>query len=197
MVASNLLLLAGAALLSAPAALAADNTFASALAPGHIAALQALSAGPLQTPGPNPLDDTARNIDDDPAQARECYTSLTSVIKTLPTPGPELESFVLKHADDDLCKLTVPNSLTSAFSSYESALVSWAKTGAAEITKALDACPGYETLTSQLDVPTCSADAAAQQQGAEDKKNAGVSVREVGGVVGVVVAAMMAGVALL
>lgn len=188
MVTSNLLLVVAATLLSGPAALA-DNTFASALAPGHIAALQALSAGPLQTPAPNPLDDTARNIDDNKSEALECYTSLTSVLKSLPTPAAELEEFVMDHTDDDVCKLTVPSSLTSAFSSYESALVSWAKTGEAQITKALDACPGYETLTSQFSVPTCAAGGKSAA--------AGLRVREVGGVVGVVVVAMMAGVALL
>lgn len=85
-----------------------------------------------------------------------CLTGLVSLYSSLPTPPPELISYETEHPQTDPCSFSVPDSLTSAFSSYETAVSSWANDHMSDISSALSACPAASSYSSLTDLGSCS-----------------------------------------
>jgi hypothetical protein len=78
------------------------------------------------------------------AETTGCYASLLDAVRTVPTPAAELLDHDYENVDD-ICSYSFPNSLTSAFSSYESAVSSWYSAQSSVIDSALSACPEYSS----------------------------------------------------
>ncbi|KAK3985491.1 hypothetical protein QBC44DRAFT_335101 [Cladorrhinum sp. PSN332] len=91
-----------------------------------------------------------------PSQAKACFSTLTEVLKEVPTPPPAIMTFALTQTATDPCEVNIPKSLSSAYSSYASVLEKWYSTASDDLSSALKQCPGYETLTEGLDTPTCA-----------------------------------------
>ena len=117
------------------------STALAALAPGHLNAVRQLQA--RQTDGTGAGDAVA------------CATAIASIATTLPTPGPEIVSFVATYTDD-MCSFTVPASLSSAFKSYEGAFSSWLTANAPKLSSAIEQCPQYSTLYDGLSDASCT-----------------------------------------
>ncbi|KAK4222964.1 hypothetical protein QBC38DRAFT_65140 [Podospora fimiseda] len=124
-----------------------STTITSAnLIPGHLAIKRAAdSLQPRQTSSPDfDLDLSA------------CYSTLTEVLKSVPTPPPAILTFAITQTATDPCDVVIPKTLSSVYSSYGSVLAKWYATAGDSVTSALKQCPGYEELTQGLDVPLCT-----------------------------------------
>jgi len=121
--------------------------------PGHLALKRELLA--RQT-GPSPqmtAVPTATMGDDGDAQ---CMNALLSIYSELPTPPADLMSYEMTATDTDHCSPSVPDSMTSDFSSYSSVIMSFYTQHSADISSALSACPQYSSYTSGFPVCTGS-----------------------------------------
>jgi uncharacterized membrane protein YgcG len=82
-----------------------------------------------------------------PSDSLTCLTALQSLYSTVPTPPPELVKYEESNPPTDPCTYSVPNSLTSQFTSYEMAVRSWYDQHSSEFISALSACPQFSSLT--------------------------------------------------
>ncbi|KAB5555090.1 infection structure specific protein [Coniochaeta sp. 2T2.1] len=90
--------------------------------------------------------DTGGDDDSGLDAATSCISDLMSIYSSLPTPPPEIFSWEEANTITDPCSITIPASLSSAFSSYESEALSWFSEHSAEIEDALSDCPLYSSL---------------------------------------------------
>jgi hypothetical protein len=98
----------------------------------------------------------ARQTDLDSANA--CMDAMNSFLTEMPTAGPDFVDWAASQTETDACKVTVPASLSSVLSSYQSAASSFWAANSAAFNKAVSACPGdIATMTDSFTVPTCEA----------------------------------------
>ncbi|KAB5513086.1 hypothetical protein GE09DRAFT_637596 [Coniochaeta sp. 2T2.1] len=90
--------------------------------------------------------DTGGDDDSGLDAATSCISDLMSVYSSLPTPPPEILSWEESNTIADPCSITVPASLSSAFSSYESQALSWFSEHSDALEDALSNCPLYSSL---------------------------------------------------
>lgn len=93
----------------------------------------------------------------------QCQATLLSFASTLPDPGNDLLDWEESQTDLDPCSATgVPATLTSQYTSYTNAVLSWYSASSSELLAALSACPQYaDAAASQVDVCTSGLGAAA------------------------------------
>ncbi|KAJ9137768.1 hypothetical protein NKR19_g8101 [Coniochaeta hoffmannii] len=150
-------------LLLALAATGATASYHNAIHPGALAAKRDLSARQTQT------DDDPTATATDTASGDDCLDGLMSIYSSLPTPPPEILSWEESATFTDPCSVSVPASLSSAFSSYEDEALSWYTQHSSEIFAALSQCPELSSIASGAaggDAPVCTADATAGPGGA-------------------------------
>jgi hypothetical protein len=84
---------------------------------------------------------------------------LATLITGLPIPTGDLSTYLATAATTltDPCHLSVPSSIASAFSAYESSVVSFYSAHISQLNSALAACP---SLTSLVANPVCSTSTA-------------------------------------
>lgn len=82
--------------------------------------------------------------------ATACLESLMSLYSSLPTPPPQLVSWEQTASVTDLCSISIPSSLSSAFSSYETEASSWYSDHSSAIDAALSACPQYSSAAASM-----------------------------------------------
>lgn len=88
------------------------------------------------------------------SDAEDCASAVLSVVTSAPTPAPEYISWAATVSVTDPCHFSVPASLSSAFSSYESAAVSWYSAHSSELASALSKCPQYSSVAGGGATPT-------------------------------------------
>lgn len=140
------------------AALAASVSASANLFPGHVAirrdllvARQTDSATPSATGG---LSDT------------ECQASLLAIATELPIPDGDLLDWEQQQTGTDPCSVTeVPASLSSEYTSYTNAVLSWYSESSSELYAALSACPQYAGAVSEVAVCTSDLTAATLTTG--------------------------------
>jgi len=87
-------------------------------------------------------------------------SGLSTVLTGLPTPTGDLYSYLKTAATTltDPCHLTVPSAIAPAFSTYESAVISFYSAHKSQLNSAVSACP---KLTSLVANPVCSTAASS------------------------------------
>lgn len=81
------------------------------------------------------------------ATASQCVDEWMSLLSSLPTPPPEVVSYEETATETNPCSFTVPSSLSSAYSSYESVASSWYTAHSSELTSFFSQCgPSYTDL---------------------------------------------------
>lgn len=127
-------MLASPLLLALAAATAVTaSSYHQAIHPGALAAKRDLVARQSST-------------DDGTSAATSCLSGLMSIYSSLPTPPPEILSWEQTATFDDPCSITVPGSISAAFSSYESEALSWYTAHSSELDAALSQCPQYSSV---------------------------------------------------
>ncbi|KAH8784404.1 hypothetical protein BGZ57DRAFT_852204 [Hyaloscypha finlandica] len=88
---------------------------------------------------------------------------LATVLTGLPTPTGDLYSYLETAATalTDPCHLSVPSSIGPAFSTYESAVISFYSAHKSELNSAVSACPN---LTILVENPVCSTAASSSNK---------------------------------
>ena len=109
----------------------------------HPEVRRALGLEPRQTFGGGALPDI-------PAS---CTTALLGLVGSLPTPPPRLASAILGD-NRNPCSVTVPSSLSSSYSSYESEVKSWYSESSDDVSSAFSKCTALSSLASRL--PVCA-----------------------------------------
>lgn len=129
--------------------------------------------------------------------ATKCAADFASVYSSSPTPPPEIFSYGLDHPLTDWCNYSVPSSLETMFSSYESAVSSWVQVNVRTINALASSCPIYSMITVS---PPCWTGAAANAQptatsagGASSRSSGNAGTRETGMVAAAVAAAGVIG----
>lgn len=133
-------------ILAFAAAASAQNFMANPLVRRNI---DASNLQPRQTLDADALD----GLSDD------CQSAVMDIAQSIPTPPPAVLSDALENPQTDACSLSVPSSLSSAYSSYEQQLSSWIGDNIEELVSVVGECPELASLTSL--VPVCSTDAGA------------------------------------
>lgn len=127
-------MLASPLLLALAAATAVTaSSYHQAIHPGALAAKRDLVARQSST-------------DDGTSAATSCLSGLMSIYSSLPTPPPEILSWEQTATFDDPCSITVPGSISAAFSSYESEALSWYTAHSSDLDAALSQCPQYSSV---------------------------------------------------
>lgn len=134
-------------LLALAAATAVTANHHAPLHPGHLAAKRELSARQTQT-------------DDDTSAATSCLDGLMSIYSTLPTAPPEIVSWEEANTITDPCSISIPASISSAFSAYETAAVSWYSAHSSDLFAALSQCPELSSIAGGADTPSVCTGAA-------------------------------------
>lgn len=124
-------------LLIALAATAATAHYHGAIHPGALAAKRDLHIAARQT-----------QTDDGSGVATACLDGLMSIYSSLPTPPPQLVDWEETASITDPCSITIPASVSAAFSSYESEALSWYTQHSSEIFSALSQCPQYSSVAA-------------------------------------------------
>lgn len=108
----------------------------------------------------------------------ECQASLLAIATELPMPGDDLLDWEQQQTDTDPCSVTsVPSSLSSEYTSYTDAVLSWFTESSSELYAALSACPQYAGAVSEVAV--CTSDLSAATTGtASDATPTGSSSSE-------------------
>lgn len=96
------------------------------------------------------------------ASATGCLDLLLTAYETIPTPPPELVSYELDDSITDFCEFTYPDSLTAAFTSYESAVLSWYNTQSDAIASAQLECTEFTDIGT---LSSCSTTVSATTTG--------------------------------
>ncbi|KAK2614576.1 hypothetical protein N8I77_001387 [Diaporthe amygdali] len=103
----------------------------------------------------------------------ECQAELLSIATALPIPDDDLLNWEESQTDTDPCSITdVPSSLTSQYSSYTDAVLSWYSASSSELLSALSACPQYADAASEVQVCTSSLSAEATATGSGSSASA-------------------------
>ena len=112
----------------------------------------------------------------------KCSSDFMSLYGTAPTPPPEIFSYQLDHPLTDWCQYSVPSSLESMFSNYESAVSSWVGGHLTTIHALASSCPIYSIIT--VSPPCWTAGAAAKptatSTGASSRSSGNAGARETG-----------------
>ncbi|KAK2066646.1 hypothetical protein P8C59_000442 [Phyllachora maydis] len=125
-------------------ALAASASATGLLHPAHLAnkrEVQARETGSMSTSAG--------------ADATACLAPLLAAYSSLPTPCPAIVSYEQSHPVTDACSYSIPDSLSSDFSVYETEVKAWYRTHAADISSALSMCPQFSSLAAS-DAPVCA-----------------------------------------
>ncbi len=113
----------------------------------------------------------ARHMELQPRQTQQadeakCSADFGGVYAAAPTPPPQIIAYAAVSPLTDWCQYSVPASLAELFTSYESAVSSWADVNVAQISSLANECPQYAVITV---VPSCwhtaSASASATAAG--------------------------------
>ncbi|KID88999.1 hypothetical protein MGU_04342 [Metarhizium guizhouense ARSEF 977] len=72
-------------------------------------------------------------------------TQCLDLLKTIPTPPPDLTKEWTTNPPKDYCSISIPASLSKDWSSYTSSASSWAKAHSSELAK----CPGAGQVTAK------------------------------------------------
>ncbi|KAK3390099.1 hypothetical protein B0H63DRAFT_107250 [Podospora didyma] len=88
------------------------------------------------------------------ADPTACLEALVSAFDSVPTPAPALLTYVVSHPITDACSYTVPASLSSALTNYESSVLSWWTGHSDDINAALSICPDAGVNTDDIAVCT-------------------------------------------
>jgi hypothetical protein len=90
----------------------------------------------------------------------ECQTAVLDVVKTLPTPPPEILSEEMKNPQQvtDPCKFTTPASLSDEYASYSSELLDWYNDNSKSLSSIFSLCSDLTAAAGDL-VAFCSTDA--------------------------------------
>lgn len=83
-----------------------------------------------------------------PRQTDAAASACSSIIKSIPTPPSALVSALAKNPATDLCKFSVPASLSKEFGSYTSSISSFFDKNKGQLTK----CPGFSQIKSQAPI---------------------------------------------
>ena len=102
------------------------------------------------------------------ADDAKCSTDFGGVYAAAPTPPPEIIAYVQVNPLTDWCQYSVPSSLAALFTSYESAVSSWADVNVAQVSSLANECPQYAFITV---VPTCWHTASASATAAGGSSN--------------------------
>lgn len=87
-----------------------------------------------------------------------CRTAALDLIKTIPTPGPKIQSDAINNPQTgDPCDFSTPSSLSSEYSSYSEELVSWYSDHTADVSSAYEACSEIASLGGDA-LSVCSTD---------------------------------------
>ncbi|KAK4465881.1 hypothetical protein QBC42DRAFT_343610 [Cladorrhinum samala] len=127
------------------------------LVPGHLAARRALDA--RQTSG----------SDTDPAQASACAYTLTKVLAAVPTPAQELVYAFLDSGEYNICSMSIPNNLTSAFSTWSVSLESWYSSASTKLMSSAKVCPEYEGALGEYAENMCTTAGSKGGNGSGEK----------------------------
>ncbi|KAG8167273.1 hypothetical protein KVR01_002962 [Diaporthe batatas] len=134
------------------AALAATASASTNLFPGHVAIRRDLLIARQTTDSGAAPTGTSGDLSDS-----ECQASLISIATELPTPSDDLLEWEQSQleAGTDPCSITsVPATLSSQYSSYTDAVLSWYSESSSELIAAISACPQYAGAVSEADVCT-------------------------------------------
>ena len=107
-----------------------------------------------------------------------CTTDVLKILTSLPTPPARL---LTATALSDPCSATVPDSLTSDYSSYSSRLSSWYDGHSSEISSVFSDCPELRSLASSLPVCATSFLGGALQTGGTTTTTTGSSTSTTSG----------------
>ncbi|KAI3397394.1 hypothetical protein diail_10845 [Diaporthe ilicicola] len=92
----------------------------------------------------------------------DCQATLLSIATELPMPDDDLLSWEEAQTATDPCSISdVPSSLSSDYTSYTDAVLSWYSASSSELLAALSACPQYAGAASEVQVCTSLAAGAA------------------------------------
>lgn len=117
------------------AALAASVS-ANLVVPGHLPMRRELQNLARQTGSAASPSGTATSDD-------ACEGLALSLAASLPTAAPALESYEATYAATDPCSYSVPSSLSSDYSVYTDAFLSWYSASSAAVFSILSECPEY------------------------------------------------------
>ncbi|KAK0627477.1 hypothetical protein B0T14DRAFT_493561 [Immersiella caudata] len=97
----------------------------------------------------------------DVAGATACISALAELLTLIPTPPPEVLSWALENPITDACDMTkLPESLSSAASSYQSEAVSFLVKESAKLSSIVSVCPDASSALNAIDQATLTCDAA-------------------------------------
>lgn len=131
------------------AALAATASASANLFPGHIAIRRDLLIA-RQTESTAAPTATSGGLSDS-----ECQVSLLAIATELPIPDGDLLDWEQSQAGTDPCSITsIPASLSSQYTSYTDAVLSWYSESSSELYEAISACPQYAGAVSEVQVCT-------------------------------------------
>lgn len=132
------------------AALAATASASTNLFPGHVAIRRDLLIARQTTDSGAAPTGTSGGLSDS-----ECQASLLSIATELPIPSGDLLEWEQSQAGTDPCSVTsVPAALSSEYSSYTDAVLSWYSESSSELIAAISACPQYAGAVSEVQVCT-------------------------------------------
>ena len=139
------------------AALAASASASVNLFPGHGAIRRDLLAA-RQTETPSA---TSGGLSD-----TECQATLLAITTELPMPEGDLLEWEQLQSGTNPCSVTeVPSSLSSQYTSYIDAVLSWYSASSSELLDAISACPQYAAAVSEVQVCTSSLSAETTGSG--------------------------------
>lgn len=142
------------------AALAASVSASANLFPAHMAIRRDLLVA-RQTESSETPSATSGGLSD-----TECQASLLAIATELPIPDGDLLEWEQEQTGTDPCSVTsVPSSLSSEYTSYTDAVLSWYAESSSELYAALSACPQYAGAVSEVAVCTSSLSAEATTTG--------------------------------
>lgn len=131
------------------AALAATASASANLFPAHMAIRRDLLIA-RQTESTTAPTATSGDLSDS-----ECQASLLAIATELPIPDGDLLDWEQSQAGTDPCSVTeIPSSLSSQYTSYTDAVLSWYAESSSELYEAISACPQYAGAVSEVQVCT-------------------------------------------
>lgn len=96
------------------------------------------------------------------AACMSAIDTIYSLVTNIPTPPADVASFVATQTDSDPCSVSIPNSLTSEYSSWTSQVLSWYSASAeGPISSAAAQCPSLtDGGSNSTDIGVCTTDVA-------------------------------------
>lgn len=122
-----------------------------------LVALAGVASANMVVPSPHVVKRAIEARQTDEAGMSACLSAMAALITDMPTAAPAVTDFFVT-ATGDPCSLSVPPSLKSAYSSYESAVHSWYTAHSVQWSSALAQCPDSDAFTSDLSGSSCTAD---------------------------------------